>query len=404
MKIDIASAQEAVRGEGLDGWLLYDFQALNPIARAAVAPEGRMLTRRWWCLVPREGPLRWLVHAIERAQFEGLAGEFQTYARREELIERLAALVAAARREGTGGLPKLAMEYSPAANIPAISRVDAGTAELVRAAGAEIVSSGDLVQHLLARWPTRGRATHDEAARVLESAAKKAFDAIGDMIRARRAGITECAIKRMIEADLEANDLVANGGPIVAVNAHAADPHYDTSPEHDSPVKPGDVVMIDVWAKKKADPEAVYADVTFMGYVGETVPEKVEAVWSTVARARDRALETVRQAFRAGAPVRGFEVDRAARRVVEEAGYGPYFVHRTGHSLGLEDHWIGASMDDFETKDERRIVEGTGFTIEPGIYLPGEFGVRSEIDVFVGSAGPEATTLIQRELVRIRYR
>jgi Xaa-Pro aminopeptidase len=296
------------------------------------------------------------------------------------------------------------MEYSPGANIPIISRVDAGTVELVRAAGAEVVSSGDLVQLLVARWPTRGRVLHNAAAQTLERSVRKAFDSIGDMLRAGRFAVTECSIKRMIEADLEADDLITNGGPIVAVNEHAADPHYDTALATDRPIRPGDVVMIDVWAKKKEDPQAVYADITWMGFVGDAPPEKVERVWRTVARARDRALETAQAGFRGGRAVHGFEVDRAARAVVEEAGFGAQFVHRTGHSLGIEDHWIGANMDDFETHDERRIVVGTGFTIEPGIYIPGEFGMRTEIDVFVGTGGPEATTGVQRELVRVRHR
>jgi Xaa-Pro dipeptidase len=399
--IDVPTAQEALRAEGLDGWLLYDFKGLNPIAGEAVAPRGKMLTRRFFCLIPREGPPRWLVHAIERAQFEGLAGEFAVYARREELAAGLCTLVSGA---APGRTPRLAMEYSPLSAIPTISRVDAGTVELVRASGAEVVSSGDLVQLLLARWPTGGRALHDRAARTLERAVARAFDSIGDWIRTRRAGLTEQAIQKMVIADLEADDLVFNGPPIVAVNAHAADPHYATESGPETPIRPGDVVMLDVWAKKRDDPAAIYADITWMGYVGEAIPERVETVFRAVVRARDRALEAAQAGFRAGTPVRGFEVDRAARRVVEEAGFGPFFTHRTGHSLGVEDHWIGANMDDFETHDERRLVPGTGFTIEPGIYLPGEFGVRSEIDVFVGTSGPEATTAVQRDLVRIRCR
>lgn len=403
--IDVAAAQEAIRAEGLDGWLIYDFAGMNPIAREAVAPPGKMLTRRWFCLVPPEGPPRWLVHAIERGQFEGVVvGRIRTYARREELAERLCALVAEVAAETGRARPRLAMEYSPGANIPIISRVDAGTIELVRESGADVASSGDVIQQVVARWPARGRALHDEAARALERAVTKAFDAIGDMLRSGRAGVTECAIQRMLLADMEANDIVSNAPPIVAVNAHAADPHYSPAPADDAPIRHGDVVMIDIWGKKKDDRDAVYADITWMGYVGETPPEKVEAVWRTVVRARDQALETARAGYRGGGIVRGFEVDRAARRVIEEAGFGAYFTHRTGHSLGAEDHWIGANMDDYETHDERRLVDRTGFTIEPGIYLPGEFGIRSEIDVFVGTDGPEPTTAVQRDLVRIRYR
>ncbi len=401
--IDLAQAQAELAALNLDGWLLYDFQGLNPLARGAagLGPE-KFLTRRWFCLVPRRGEPRWLVHAIERAQFEGVPGEIATFARRSELEAGLRALVGAGAPPGHA--PRIAMEYSPAGNVPIISRIDGGTIEMVRTAGAQVASSGDLVQALLARWTARGRESHGQAARAVEGAIRRAFEAIGDQLRAGRHP-TEVGIQRRILSDLEEAHLVSNSPPIVAVNAHAADPHYSPGggPGHDAPIQPRAVVMLDVWAKLKDDPEAVYADITFMGFVGDAPPPRVEAVWRTVAGARDAALARAQSAFRAGQPVRGFEVDRAARAPIEEAGFGPFFTHRTGHSLGTDDHFIGANMDDFETHDDRLLVAGTGFTIEPGIYLPGEFGVRSEIDVFVdAAAGPVATTEVQKELVRIR--
>jgi Xaa-Pro aminopeptidase len=391
--IDLAAAQRAIAEERLDGWLLYDFQGLNPIARDALAPGGRMLTRRWWCLVPREGPPRFLVHAIERGHWEGAPGAIETYGERSELVFKLRGLV---RGAAGGRAPRLAMEYSPEAAIPSCSFVDAGTIELVRACGAEIVSSGDLVQAVLARWPARGRRLHEEARDVLLLAMRRGFDAIGAALRAGRPA-TEREIQARILADMEAGGLVSNAPPIVAVDAHAADPHYSPDAAHDAPIGAGSVVMIDLWGKKKGDPDAVYADMTFMGFTGEFVPQDVRRVWETAVRARDAALE----AARSGRARRGFEVDRAARDVIAAAGFGPHFPHRTGHSLGPEDHWIGANMDDFETHDERRLLEGTGFTIEPGIYLPGRFGVRTEIDVFMGPQGPEATTWVQAEIIRI---
>jgi Xaa-Pro aminopeptidase len=384
--IDVARIQAELAALDLDGWLLYDFRGQNPFARdaAGFGPE-RFLTRRWFCLVPREGAPRWIVHAIEEAQFRDVPGERLAYARRETLLERLReALLAAGPRR------RVAMEYSPLANVPTIAKV---------------VASGDLVQALLARWPPRGRALHDEAARAVERAGFDAFAWIEAEHAAGRVP-TEVHVQRRIVADLEAAGLAVADPPIVAVNAHAADPHYATgaAPGNDAPIDAPAVVLLDIWAKKRGDPEAIYADVTFMGHLGATLPASVAEVFGAVARARDTALAAAQAAWVAGTPARGFEVDRAARDVIERAGYGPYFTHRTGHSLGIEDHWIGANIDDFETREERRLIAGTGFTIEPGVYLPGSFGVRLEIDVFVGDAGPEATTLVQRELRRMRSR
>jgi Xaa-Pro aminopeptidase len=394
--LDFDAARRAICEEGLDGWLLYDFKGLNPIARLAAAPGGKMLTRRFFCLIPREGRPRWLVHAIERAQFEGVPGEVETFADRAEMRFKLRGMIRGLRTEGA---PRLAVEYSAEGNIPSISFVDAGTLELLRASGADIVSSGDLIQAALARWPARGMRLHEEARDVCERAARRAWDAIGAAIRAGRP-LTECAVQSMLLADMEAAGLVWNGPPIVAVDAHAADPHFATGPEDDRPIRAGCVIMLDIWGKKGGDPDAVYADITQMGFAGERPPDEVARVWDLAVRARERALATAQEGWRAGL-VRAFEVDRAARDLIRKEGYGPFFTHRTGHSLGAEDHWIGANMDDFETHDERRLVAGTGFTIEPGIYLPGRFGVRTEIDVFVGPDGPAATTWRQKDLVLV---
>ncbi|HVY60507.1 MAG TPA: M24 family metallopeptidase, partial [Planctomycetota bacterium] len=257
----------------------------------------------------------------------------------------------------------------------------------------------------LARGPATGLASHGEAWRAIEAAVGRAWASIAEALRAGRTP-TEVDVQRRIKGDLAGAGLTWKGGPIVAADAHAADPHYETGdgPGHDAPIRAGSVVMLDVWAKKKDDPDAIYADVTFMGFVGDAPPEKVQRVWGAVAAARDAGLAKAQAMWAAGDP-RAFEVDRAARGVVEAAGFGPFFTHRTGHSLGQEDHWIGANIDDFETHDERRLIAGTGFTIEPGIYLPGEFGMRSEIDVFVAAKdGPVATTAIQRDLVKLRAR
>jgi len=391
---------ELISGD-LDGWLLYDCRGLNPFARdaAGFGPE-KFLTRRWFCLVPREGEPLWVVHAIEAAQFQDMPGRKSVFAQREQLRARLSEALAT-----LGARRRVAMEYSPLANVPSISRVDAGTVELVRAAGGDVVSSGDLVQALLARWTERGRALHDEAARAVEQAGFGAFDWIGAELRAGRTP-TEVVVQRRIAEELRAAGLAVNDLPIVAVDAHAADPHYATGvgAGNDAPIREGNTLLLDIWAKKAGVPDAVYADVTFMAHVGEDVPAPVREVFAAVARGRDAGLAKAQAAWASGVTACGFEVDRACRDVIEAAGYGPHFTHRTGHSLGIEDHWIGANIDDFETREERRLIAGTGFTIEPGIYLEGRFGVRLEIDVFVGPKGPEATTLVQHEIHRIKSR
>ncbi len=388
LKVDPERVRALLAAEDIDGWLLYDFQRLNPIARdAAGFGDERMITRRWFCLIPREGPPRWLIHAIERASFRDVPGEVATYAERLTLEAGLRDLVAGNR---------VAMEYSPGAAIPTASRVDAGTVELVRACGAAaVVSSADLVQALLAPWSARGLALHLEAAAACVAIAKEAFRFIAAELRSARGETTEHEVRDHLLAEYERRRLAGEGGPIVAANAPSADPHYEPSAERPVRIRRGDFVLVDVWAKHKDEPDGVYGDVTWVGFCGEEVPERIARVFDVVARARDRALEA---AMRPGA--RGFEVDRAARGVIEAAGYGPAFIHRTGHSLGPRDHWIGANMDDYETHDDRRLLPGTGFTIEPGIYLAGDFGVRSEIDVYFDpAAGPVVTTEVQRAVI-----
>ncbi|GIW71004.1 MAG: peptidase M24 [Planctomycetota bacterium] len=386
--IEIAEAQRALREEGLAGWLLYDFGGLNPIAQQAVAPPGRLLTRRWFCLLTPQAPPRWLVHAIERASFRGVPGEVRTYAGRRELCAELAALLR--------DCPRVAMEYSPCGHVPAISRVDAGTVELVRAAGAEVVSSGDLIQRLLARWPEEGVHAHRRAARALEDAVRAAWRRIGERIAAGRPA-TECEVQAWLLQALQAAGLESHAPPIVAVGAHAADPHFSPEPATDAPIAAERLLLIDIWAREPG-PAGIYADITLMAYTGQEPPARLREVFAVVREARDAALALVQQRAAAGVPVRGFEADRAAREVIERAGFGAWFVHRTGHSLGPEDHWLGANLDDYETHEQRRLLPGTGFTIEPGIYVPGELGMRLEIDVFWGADGPQPTTWVQTEL------
>ena len=374
---DLASIQSALREAGLDGWLLYDFHGSNKLALRALGMDGRKpLSRRFFYLVPAEGEPIKLVHRIESGALDHLPGSKRIYLRWKELEEGVAALVS--------GRSRLAMEYSPRNANPYISRVDAGTIELVRSSGVEVVPSGDLIQRFEATWDDEQWAMHREAAKVCRSAYDVAFGLIAE--RARGGGsVMETEVQKAILDHFRAHGLTTDGPPIVGVGPHSGDPHYETSSETDAPIGPGDFVLVDLWAKVNR-PRAVYADYTRVGYVGEAVPAKYEDVFAVIVRARDAGLALVREAFAAGRPLKGGEVDDATRRVVEAAGYGAAFGHRTGHNIGTEDHGSGAHLDNLETRDDRLLIPRTCFSIEPGIYLP-EFGVRTEIDVFIDAEG-----------------
>jgi len=373
---DLSAVQAAVREREVDGWLLYDFRGLNVLARRVLGlGDGAMLSRRWFYFVPARGEPRKLVHRIEPHALDGLPGPRQSYLRWQELEAGVGELVAGARR--------VAMEYVPRNANPYVSRVDAGTVELVRSFGVEVVSSGDLVQVFEACWDAGQWAMHLEAARHTRSAFDTAFAFIAG--RVRQGGcVRETEVQQCIVDHFAAHGLVSDHPPICAAGPHSGDPHYSPGPGSDAPIGEGDFVLIDLWAKLN-QPRAVYSDLTWTGFVGQEVPERYEAVFRVVARARDAAIGRVQQAFRDGSPLRGWEVDQAARDVIDRAGYGPYFCHRTGHSIGEETHGNGANMDNLETREERRVLPRTCFSVEPGIYLP-EFGVRSEVNVFVDEA------------------
>jgi Xaa-Pro aminopeptidase len=378
---DLLSVQAAIRQLGFDGWLLYDFRGLNVLARRVVGlSDGQMLSRRWFYYVPARGEPRKLVHRIEPHALDNLPGAKQEYLRWQELEAGVAALVAGARR--------VAMEYVPRNSNPYVSRVDAGTVELVRSFGVEVVSSGDLVQMFEACWDEEQWAMHREAAQHTRTAFDIAFRFIAQGVR-HGGSVRETEVQKAILDHFAAHKLIADHPPICAVGPHSGDPHYSPGPNSDSPIREGDFVLIDLWAKFDR-PRSVYSDLTWTGFVGEHVPDKFEEVFQIVARARDAAINRVRTAFAPGSagktPVlQGWEVDLAAREVIERAGYGAYFCHRTGHSIGQETHGNGANMDGLETREERRVLPRTCFSVEPGIYLP-EFGIRSEVNVFVDAA------------------
>jgi Xaa-Pro aminopeptidase len=370
---DLPSVQTAIREQGLDGWLLYDFRALNILARRIVQlPTEAMLSRRWFYFVPAQGEPRKLVHRIESQALDGLPGSKQVYLRWQELEAGVGQLVAGSRR--------VAMEYVPRNANPYVSRVDAGTVELVRSFGVEVVPSGDLVQRFEACWTDDQWAMHLEAARHTESAFGVAFAFIADAVR-RRGSVCETEVQKRILDHFAEHKLITDHPPICAVGPHSGDPHYAPGPGSDAAIRAGDFVLIDLWAKLDR-PGAVYSDLTWTGFVGQEVPARYEEIFQIVAGARDAAIARVQEAFRLSQPLQGWQVDQAARDVIDRAGYGSYFCHRTGHSIGQETHGNGANMDNLETREERRVLPRTCFSVEPGIYLP-EFGVRSEVNVFV---------------------
>jgi Xaa-Pro dipeptidase len=390
MPLDVAAIQQALQAEGLDGWLLYDFHGSNPIAQrlAGLANGSQMTTRRWYYLVPAAGEPRGLVHAIERHNLDRLPGRKQVYAGREQLEAGLDALLAGTR--------VVAMEYSPANAIPYLSRVDAGTAEAIRARGVEIVSSGDLVQRFEAVWTAEQLDSHMRASQALYRIKDRAFEAAAAML-ARGASATEYDIQQLMVGWFAEEGLVSDEAPVVAVAANAANPHYLPSAERTQPVRPDEVLLLDLWGKTQ-EPGAVFADITWVGFTGRRVPERCATAFSAVARARDAAAALVEDAARRGADVCGWEVDRAARTVLQESGFGPQILHRTGHSLGETVHGNGVHLDDYETHDDRRIIPGTGFTIEPGLYFD-TFGVRTEINMYRGDkdavvTGPRQTAIV----------
>ncbi len=370
---DLPAIQKALRDFGIDGWLLYDFRGSNVLARRVLDLDPRVTgTRRFFYLIPADGEPRKLVHRIETSALDHLPGEKQIYLRWQELESAIGALVS--------GIKRLAMEYAPGVSNPYISRVDAGTVERVRAFGPEIVSSGDLIQLFEATWDDAQWRMHLEADRHTRSAFDLAWSLIAGSVRSGRA-ITELEVQSAILDHFRKNGLTTYSPPIVGVGPHSGDPHFENSAENNTPIQPGDFVLIDLWAKLD-QPRAVYSDLTRVGFVGEEVPARFEAVFQVVAGARDAAIACVREAFAAGRPLRGFEVDDAARAVIEKAGHGAHFIHRTGHNIGQETHGNGANMDNLETHEERLVLPRTCFSVEPGIYLP-EFGVRSEVNVFI---------------------
>lgn len=383
--------QAALQSRHVDAWLFYDHHHRDPIAyRVLGLPEDTFVSRRWYYLIPAEGEPQKLVHRIEAARLDALPGPKAAYSSYQELGEHLKSMLKPYKT--------VAMQYSPDNMVPYIGLVDAGTVELIRSFGAEVVSSGDLVAQFEATWTPEQIESHFAAQRAIDAITEAAFKEIGR--RVRNGGTHEFEIQQWIEEAFRRENLTdENEPPIVAVNGHAGDPHYAPTADNSAPIREGDFVLLDIWAKKNT-PNAVFYDITWTGFVGKAPSDRQREVFEIVRGARDTAIKTVQDAMRAGRRLCGWEVDKATRDYITRAGFGPNFVHRTGHSIGTSVHANGANMDNLETKDEREILPNSCFSIEPGIYLP-EFGVRSEVDMLVRNGAAEVTGRIQQEIVII---
>jgi Xaa-Pro dipeptidase len=388
----IEEIQSALREEHLDGWLFFDHHQRDPLAyRILKLNPKAVATRRWYYFIPAHGEPKGLVHTIEPGVLAGLPGDVRKYSSWSAQVEGLHLLLAGAHR--------IAMQYSPNCSIPYVSLVDGGTLELIRGLGVEISTSANLVQLFEARWTAEQLEMHLEAGRRVDRVRAEAFQKIASALAAGQI-ITEWDLNRFIRAGFESSGLVTDHGPIVAVNSNMSNPHYEPEAQGSREIHHGDAVLIDMWAKLDR-PFAVFYDITWTGYCGPTPPTALQNIFEVVRDARDRAIQRVQTAIPRGEVIHGFEVDDAARSFIRDSGFGEYFVHRTGHSIGEEVHGTGANMDNLETHDERRIIAGTCFSVEPGVYLP-EFGIRSEVNVYVGATEALVTGEIQQKLVTVQ--
>ena len=389
--MNLAEIQEQLRAHGLDGWLFFDHHHRDPIAYRVLKLDPKLhATRRWYYWIPATGEPIKLVHRIENWNLDPLPGSKRVYSAWKEQHEKLAAILGKASR--------LAMQYSPQCMIPYVSLVDAGTVDLIRSLDKEIVSAAPLVQYFEARWSAEQLETHLQAGRLVDATRREAFREIGRRIQADGA-VQEITIAEFIRSRFHQQGLIADDGPIVAVNANSGTPHYAPSAEQSSPIGKGDFVLIDMWAKLDR-PGAVYYDITWVGFAGDQPPDEIQNVFEIVRDTRDRALEFVRAAVAAQRDIAGCDVDDVARRYIGDKGFAEFFTHRTGHSIGEDIHGNGANMDNLETRDERLIIPQTCFSIEPGIYLS-QFGVRSEINCYVSATEAKATGEVQQQIVTI---
>ena len=387
----IEDIQNSLREAKLDGWLFFDHHRRDPLAyRILGLSDAIEASRRWYYFVPTQGEPRKLVHRIESATLDALPGEKQSYSSWPDQQQKLHDLLQGCR--------EVAMQYSPECAIPYVSLVDAGTIELVRKTGVRIVSSDNLVQEFEARWTEEQYQSHVQAGKLVDGVRREAFRWLSESIR-NLAEASEYQLQQFIARRFKESGLYAAHGPIVARNENASDPHYEPSQDRSAVIRPGDLVLIDMWAKLTT-PNAVYYDITWTGYTADIVPDRIMNVFEIVRDARKKASDFVTRRISAGKPLAGYEVDDVARGHIAEKALGEYFFHRTGHSIGTDVHGTGANMDNLESHDTRRIIPRTCFSIEPGIYLP-EFGIRSEVNMYVGEGTASVTGEEQSEIVKI---
>ncbi|MGC2657464.1 MAG: M24 family metallopeptidase [Bryobacteraceae bacterium] len=387
----LANIQEALRRGGLDGWLFFDHHRRDPAAyRILGIPDDVGASRRWYYLIPADGEPRKLVHQVESRALDSLPGLKSSYSSWPDQKAQLSKLLE--------GVHKVAMQYSPQCAIPLVSIVDAGTIELIRGTGVEIVTSADLLQEFESTWSESQLESHLRAGELVDQVRREAFEFISERLRTG-VKVSEYEVQQFIRGRFQDLGLITDHGPIVAVNSHASDPHYEPSREGSATIEQGDLVLIDMWAKLPT-PQAVYYDITWTGFCGETVPPTVLNVFDIVTKARRAATDFVIRQIAGKASPRGFEVDDIARSYISDRGFGDFFVHRTGHSIGTEVHGTGANMDNWECHDDRVLIPHTCFSIEPGVYLP-DFGIRSEVNVYIGKESARVTGREQSELVQI---
>jgi Xaa-Pro dipeptidase len=387
--MNLENIQQEIRKQNLDGWLFFDHHLRDPLSYRVLGLNlAKGPTRRWYYMIPAHGEPLGMEHRIERNTLAGLPGEKIAYS---SWTEQLAAL-----RKLTAGLKRVAMQYSPMCAIPYVSTVDAGTVELVRSLGVDVVSSAELIQVFEARWSPDALESHLEAGRRVDRVRAAAFELIRERTR-NGAPLQEVEVQAFVRDGFAKAGLLTDSGPIVGCNANASNPHYEPSETVTSPIRSGDWVLLDMWAKLD-QPGSVYYDITWTAFCGDKPSDKMREVFAVVTGGRDAGIKRVQDSISGGQPLCGFEVDDATRGFIEGRGYGEWFTHRTGHSIGQEVHGNGANMDNFETHDERRVMPWSCFSIEPGVYLP-DFGVRAEINMFVGDKDARVTGQIQREMV-----
>jgi Xaa-Pro aminopeptidase len=389
--MNLTRLQSAISAAGFDGWLFYDHHHRDPIAQRILGldPHG-LVSRRWYYFIPASGEPQKLVHRIESFKLDSLPGHKHLYSSWQELAAGINAILGPAKR--------IAMQYSANNAIVYVSMVDAGTIEYLRSLGKEIVSSADLVSQFEAVLSEDQKASHDQARILIDGIVEGAWKEIRRRLDCG-AHLTEYELKKWLSDQMRAKGITWANGPDVSVNQNTSDSHYDPTPEHCSQIKEGDFLLIDIWGRLDQE-KSVYYDITWTAVIGREPSEKEQKVFSTVVAARDAAIATIEKAFAEGRAIHGYEGDDAARAVINAAGFGEYFTHRTGHNIGNEIHGTGANLDNLETHDERLILPNTCFSVEPGIYLP-EFGIRSEIDMLTAPGKAWVTGKIQRELVRV---